>query len=423
MNDPNGLIDIGGTHHLFFQHNPTSTVFGNIHWGHATSEDFISWREWEPALSPGDAGPYDAGGCWSGCAVVDANGRVFVVYSGHTVDGELPCIAIADDESLRHWSKSTLNPVIRSRPAIEGIENFRDHSVAWTGQLWEQWIAVGGEQGGMIVRYSSADLETWTYEGIFLGARAHNLPDGTWECPDVFELPDGTVVVLVSLFRDDAEQCLWLVGRRGVDGSFEPERYGLIDGGQFFYAPQSYWTSDRRRVMFGFLRMQRDPAALGQRNLGAQSLPRQLEVVDGCVVQTPVAELDRLRGIEESVDLIGAAVSVAVVSSALEISITGDDYELELADENGQSIALSATLFHVPHHFERAGDGWNPTSLPLTSVKIFFDHGIVEAFPDDGPAVTVSHSAVSVVTRVSLSRTSDSTVPIRMSVVLLANPY
>jgi beta-fructofuranosidase len=422
MNDPNGLIDVGGVHHLFFQHNPASTEFGNIHWGHASSRDFITWEEHELALTPGDAGAYDAGGCWSGCAVVGADGRVVVVYSGHAIDGELPCVAVADDDSLVHWTKSTLNPVIHTRPDIDGIEDFRDHSVAWTGQLWEQWIAIGGEQGGMIARYSSPDLDDWTYEGVFLSARGAGLPDGTWECPDVFELANGSTVVLVSLFREDAEQCLWIVGRRREDGSLEPERYGLIDLGNFFYAPQSYWTADHRRVMFGFLRMQRDPAALGQRSLGVQSIPRRLTLVDGCVVQTPVAELDSLGRTEELVDLVGGEATVNINSSALDILISGDDYELELRDDHGESILIAATAFHTPHFFERGEDEWIPVTLPLGSLRILFDHGIVEAFPDHGSPKTFSHTALSVVSAVSLRKTTDSGSPLTFRVARLAIP-
>jgi levanase/fructan beta-fructosidase len=43
MNEPNGLIKIGSAWHLFYQHNLTANVRGDLGWGHATSSDLIHW--------------------------------------------------------------------------------------------------------------------------------------------------------------------------------------------------------------------------------------------------------------------------------------------------------------------------------------------------------------------------------------------
>lgn len=54
INEPNGLIKIGSTWHLFFQHNPTGNFWGNLSWGHATSTDLVSWTHKPVAISSAD---------------------------------------------------------------------------------------------------------------------------------------------------------------------------------------------------------------------------------------------------------------------------------------------------------------------------------------------------------------------------------
>ena len=44
MNDPNGLCEINGIHHIFYQWFPAGPVHGLKHWYHLTTKDFI--QEW-----------------------------------------------------------------------------------------------------------------------------------------------------------------------------------------------------------------------------------------------------------------------------------------------------------------------------------------------------------------------------------------
>ena len=84
INDPNGMVYYKGIYHLFFQYHPYSSIWGPMHWGHATSLDMIHWKQEPIALYPDSLGTI-----FSGSAVVDKNNT-----SGFGQKGKVPLVAI-----------------------------------------------------------------------------------------------------------------------------------------------------------------------------------------------------------------------------------------------------------------------------------------------------------------------------------------
>ncbi len=192
MNDPNGMFYLNGVYHLFFQYYPQDNVWGPMHWGHATSNDMISWEEQEIALYPDDLGYI-----FSGSAVVDHNNTsgfgdgenvpVVAIFTYHDPKGEkeeridfqTQGIAYSLDEG-KSWTKYEGNPVIPN----PGIKDFRDPKVIWDDQH-NQWIMVLATYSETLF-YSSANLKEWELISSFgknLGAHG-----GVWECPDFFPI-------------------------------------------------------------------------------------------------------------------------------------------------------------------------------------------------------------------------------------------
>ncbi len=403
FNDPNGLIDHRGTHHLFFQHNPDALTMEHMCWGHASSTDLLTWTEHPPALRPGPPGSADDDGCWSGCAVHDGD-AVVAVYSGHHDGQELPCVARPLDDDLIGWHKSPANPVVDRRPPVAGLTDMRDHSVRREGGRWRQVLAGGVDGSGALFGYTSTDLGEWKWDGIVLEASDADLPGRVWECPDVFRVGD-EVVAIVSLIDDDRSPVLWITGTTD-EARIIPRRWGLVDHGDRLYAPQSYTDRAGRRIMFGWLRTHLDPAALGQPSLGVASLPRVLSVVDGRLHQTPAAEIESFRGepqvsrpdeggTEVSMELDGEAVEVHITCHSTDLLL---ETRLDFDDGTGRHLGADLACFvrddGLPADGGRDRHGQGPTRA-----TVIFDCGIVEVFLDDGRAATTTDAAVGRVSR------------------------
>jgi beta-fructofuranosidase len=405
MNDPNGLIDYGGRVHLFYQHNPAGPVHQNIAWGHASSTNLWSWQDHPLALSPDPDGP-DRDGCYSGCAVVHG-GRPFLLYTGVDGEHELPCLAEAADQDLVRWIRDPGNPVITGPPPGEAVRAFRDHSAWRNGSTWYQVIGGGlRDRGGAMFLYRSADLRHWQYVGVFAAAADHGLDGAVWECPDVFVL-DNTTVVVVSVCDGEPPYAMWMTGQ--VSGQrFVPEVTGRCDGGHRYYAPQSLWMADRRRVAFGWLRECLDElTGADWSRVGVMSLPRELFLDGSGSLQARSArELDGARRkvlLDRPVHGRGTAALAlsARAGGAAEISVTpvGRDVTavgLRLAgpDDADVQIRVAAGGIEITEGGRRLTEAAPPPGAPpgawaepAGQVRVYYDGGILEVF---GPPATAA---------------------------------
>ena len=189
MNDPNGMFYKDGVYHLYYQHNPYGSTWGNMHWGHSTSTDLIHWKNEPIAIAPDAWGTIFSGSC-----VVDKDntagfgeGAVVALYTSAKPtpwgDAQSQSIAYSTDGGYT-FTKYEGNPVLTSE-----ARDFRDPKVFWyaPGKHWVMMLAVGQE----MKIFSSSNLKEWEEESSFgLRQGAHG---GVWECPDLVELPvEGT---------------------------------------------------------------------------------------------------------------------------------------------------------------------------------------------------------------------------------------
>ena len=124
-NDPNGLVYYDGEWHLYFQHNPYGWKWGNMHWGHAVSNDLVHWNQKPIAIYNKRRGDW----AFSGGAVVDENntgkwqtGQEKVIVASWTSTGRGECISYSNDRG-QTFTEYEENPVIKHQG--------RDPKIIW----------------------------------------------------------------------------------------------------------------------------------------------------------------------------------------------------------------------------------------------------------------------------------------------------
>jgi len=182
LNDPNGLVLHNGEYHLFFQHNPDSTEWGNMTWGHAVSKDLVHWRQIEHALLPDKRG---------------------TMYSGSAVTDPLNTSGMGADIIAFYTAAGGKNPESNGQPFTQGLAYSRDNGRTFTKldapiinhivaenrdpkvdwhEPTKSWVMALYLDGEAFVLFTSKNLKNWTEIQRF------HMP-GSAECPDFFEMP------------------------------------------------------------------------------------------------------------------------------------------------------------------------------------------------------------------------------------------
>jgi len=299
LNDPNGFTLYKGKYHLFYQYYPYDIIWNDMHWGHATTDDFVKW-EYLPVAMANDKA-YDANGCFSGSAL-EKDGNLYLVYTGH-IDpnlgfdkdesqiAERQCVAVSSDGV--NFEKSTLNPVIGEKELPKGylICDFRDPKVLEKDGLYYCVLSVrNASRRGEIIMFQSTDLLKWTFHSSIFQTKFEE--NTLLECPDLFHL-DGKDVLIFSEMPCDPEfddlvekKTSYVIGEMDfINGTFFPESKGLLDYATF-YAPQTTEGKNGEQLLIGWMHRwtkATPPKEYGYN--GMMSLPRKLAVKNGSLLQ------------------------------------------------------------------------------------------------------------------------------------------
>lgn len=355
-NDPNGMLYRDGRWHVFFQHNPAGAFHTDIHWGHVSSDDLVSWRDHPLAFGPTPEGP-DRVGCWSGVCV-DLGDRVAAVYTGIVTDPveSTICIRYASDPDLDHWSDPVAVATVPQLPRGETqIREMRDPFVfQWGRRRWALLGAGLADGTPAVLLWSCDDLQTWRFERVWLTGDDPVLASAAaaeiWECPQLVQV-DGTWALLLSIWRDNQlEGTVAAVGSlaSAPDGSphISVRTCGRVDDGRSLYAPQVGVDPDGPWFLGWIMQVGAPLEAPENAVAGCLTLPRRLRVAGDVLLSRADRRVAALLGESIEVNEEGTLPTYAHVA-ANQDAVTLRGRELSVTLQPGAEAWLDGEILEV----------------------------------------------------------------------------
>ena len=189
INDPNGCVHDGEKYHLFFQHNPEGTSWGNMTWGHATSTDLLRWTQLPHAIRPYTIDG-NHGTIFSGTAIQDhrddlqrrgtSKTPTLAAFFTFAHPGRFHQSLACSIDRGRTWRLHDGGRAVIDNQGLYAED--RDPKIFWDGPR-EQWALVlyVKKKPGTLRFFSSENLTDWVATGDYQADWIH-------ECPDIFEL-------------------------------------------------------------------------------------------------------------------------------------------------------------------------------------------------------------------------------------------
>lgn len=412
INDPAGLIQWNGNHHLFSQYNPVEAVWGPMHWAHAESTDAVHWRELPVALYPPYPSNYaDTSGRYTGSAARDnATGELRLIFTDYTDTAvhpdavqEVVSTAVSTDGTA--FTLDSNNPIIADPPA-NSASGFRDPKVFWDtiDSVWKLVVGSGDSTSGKVHLYRSTDLVDWAYVGVLYEGDGST---GTmWECPNFFPL-DGKWV----LFYGGRSLGWYHIGT--YDGTtFVSETSGLVDAGPDSYAMQWYVDEAGRNLAITWMGNWDTYKWPSRVNgwAGQQSITRELFIRDnGGLGSKPIAELASLassgaedkgpRTITSTATTVGSEQAARLQLEVDISSTTASSFTVSLFSSAAESVVLTyfvsnqtLILDTTNAGYGQAGTWWAIVdgASETLGLDLFIDRSSLEIFTADGTVFTAT---------------------------------
>lgn len=247
----------GGVYYMYYQCDkrepqpfPEGEPFG---WSLAVSENLIDFRDYGEVLHKGVRGSREH--CLYAGSVIYARGKFRAFYTGeckyYLNRPDLPpkeALLLAVSEDGINWTKQKKTEICA--PAGFEKDYFRDPFVCFSEEIgkWLMLVCAQKAEGpkkrrGVLLYYTSADLENWNYEGVFCSPDMYFLI----QMPDLFRIGDWWYLLFSEL--DDMRRTRYRMSR-SMFGPWTAPADDCFDG-RCFYAARTV-KSGQKRIMFGW---------------------------------------------------------------------------------------------------------------------------------------------------------------------------
>lgn len=406
--DPNGFGYHQGKWHLFYQWCPWGAVHGLKYWYHVTSKDLVHWTNEGVGLYPDTI--YDNRGVHSGSAFSQDNDMYLFYTANHRDDNWIrtayTCVAKMDENGR---PVKALEPLFG--PHINYTEHQRDPKVVYHEKNKTYYIFLGAQsndlKGRVLIYSSKALLDGWSFAGE-LHVPGYESFGGMWECPSIAHIGDRDVLIFSPQYTklphrgESTNHNVYLIGKMDYDTlTFTPESdYRYLDYGFDFYAAQSAANvaDPNKAILIAWMGLPDNHYPTESEEWeGSMTLPREIRIQDGQLIQTPIKEIVCLRN-EEIQD-----AGLLPEACEMEIETDGNSFALHLftdgSDPGGFTVAYDADkkCCHVDktgmskRYNEELGEALDITDIEVKKLHIFIDRSSIEIFVNDGQATFTAH--------------------------------
>ncbi|WP_370427952.1 GH32 C-terminal domain-containing protein [Klebsiella michiganensis] len=410
MNDPNGLCKIDDTYHMFYQFNPNSTEWGPMHWGHAISNDLISWTHLPVFNHPEHplASLGATGGAFSGTTFINNEGEAEIFYTERLPAYDLykDYIEVQKKAAIdRYGIKAThIQTILEKKIELVGCD-IRDPKVWFDSETQCYRMILGSVYDGnpSVLQFVSRDSEEWAFENVLYTAPGYFAENKgrCVECPDFFQLGAKWVLTIGIVGYQEPEtkrhNLLYAIIGTFDNGVFTAEsEMQVLDFATEYYALQTF-KDGQRQVGIAWLFNWAMKKPIKSSYNGEMSIPKEIFInANNEVAMRPVNELEKY--VDEYCDVKLKAGEDHRINKGESLRIRLEqglqpNEDLILAGDKGEWLAISYRDGYVSIEETVVSEAqYRAPAAEIKNLEIIFDAGIVELFINDGEICATKRS-------------------------------